>query len=219
MASAQTVPTVPCEGCGPGAPGDGSRPWSYTEFVCEPQRGFILQFGVGENVGEPVNFSAGIAPSGGGAVPVNRVASNVPPGASRSILLPAPNATGLMEVRIVGVGANSGRVLLDNTREFDCVCDQPTTTTTSPTTSPTTVPEQVTTTVPEQVTTTVPGQTTTTDPAVATSVARNTTVPGTLPETGSSNGSVALGGLLLLAVGLGAVLVGAFVRRGPAEES
>ena len=50
-------------------------------------------------------------------------------------------------------------------------------------------------------------------------MARNTTVPGTLPETGSSNGSVALGGLLLLAVGLGAVLVGAFVRRGPAEES
>ncbi len=50
-------------------------------------------------------------------------------------------------------------------------------------------------------------------------MARNTTVPGTLPETGSTNSSVALGGLLLLAVGLGAVLIGAFARRGPAEES
>jgi hypothetical protein len=214
MASAQTVPTVPCEGCGPGAPGDGSRPWSYSEFVCQPQRGFILQFGVGRNVGEPVNFSVGIAPAGGGAVPVNLVASNIQPGASRSSLLPAPSATGIMDVRIVGVGANSGRVLLDNTRELDCTCDQPTTT--SPTTSPTTVPEQVTTTVPEQVTTTEP---TTTAPAVATSVARNSTVPGTLPETGGTNSSVALGGLLLLAVGIGAVLIGAFARRGPAEES
>ena len=37
--------------------------------------------------------------------------------------------------------------------------------------------------------------------------------PVTLPETGSSNSSVALGGLLLLAVGLGAVLIGAFARR------
>jgi hypothetical protein len=216
MASAQTVPTVPCEGCGPGAPGDGSRPWSYTEFVCQPQRGFVLQFGVGRNVGEPVNFSVGIAPAGGGTVPVNLVASNIQPGASRSSLLPAPNATGTMDVRIVGVGANSGRVLLDNTRELDCTCtDQ--VTTTSPTTSPTTVPEQATTTVPEQVTTTDP--TATTVPAVATSVARNTTVPGTLPETGGTNSSVALGGLLLLAVGLGAVLIGAFARRGPAEES
>lgn len=40
-----------------------------------------------------------------------------------------------------------------------------------------------------------------------------TTTPATLPETGSSNSSVALGGLLLLAVGLGAVLIGAFARR------
>jgi LPXTG-motif cell wall-anchored protein len=216
-ASAQTVPTVPCQGCGPGAPGDGTRPWSYTEFVCQPQRGFILVFGVGRNVSEPVNFSVGIAPAGGGVVPVRLVASGIQPGASRSSLLPAPNATGTMDVRIVGTGANSGRVLLDNTRELDCTCpDQPTTT--SPTTSPTTVPEQVTTTVPEQVTTTEPGQTTTA-PAVATSVARNTTIPGTLPETGSTNSSVALGGLLLLAVGIGAVLIGAFARRGPAEES
>ena len=81
------------------------------------------------------------------------------------------------------------------------------------------MPEQATTTVPEQATTTDPGRPRPRTPAVATSVARNTTVPGTLPETGSTNSSVALGGLLLLAVGLGAVLIGAFARRGPAEES
>src|SRR3954451_19328036 len=59
IASAQTVPTVPCPDCGPGPNGDGTHVWSFTEFVCEPQRGFIVQFGVGRFVDEPVNFSAG----------------------------------------------------------------------------------------------------------------------------------------------------------------
>jgi LPXTG-motif cell wall-anchored protein len=218
ISSAQTTPTVPCEGCGPGEPGDGSRVWSYTEFVCLPSRAFIVQFGVGRNVGEAVNFSAGIAPAGSGPVTVAPVASNVQPGQSGTVRLPAPSVNGIVDVRVVGVGATSGRVLLDNTRELECICpDQPTTT--QPTTTTPVVPTTVVrTTVPEQVTTTVPG-TPTTPPAVATSVPRGTTVPPTLPETGSSNGSVALTGVVLLLLGTSALVVGAFLRRGPAEEA
>ena len=118
------------------------------------------------------------------------------------MLLPAP-LTGLVKVRIVGIGVRSGRVRLDNTRVLECNCTDATTTTTS------TVPEQVTT------TTTVDGPTTTgvttTTSIVATSVGRTTTIPGTLPQTGSSrSGPLAAGGLALLGVG---VVVLAFTRR------
>jgi hypothetical protein len=208
-ASAQTAPTVPCEGCGGGPPGDGTRVWSHTEFVCDPSRAFIAVFGVGRNVTEPVNFSAGIARAGSGTVTVSPVAQGVQPGESRQVLLPAPDENMVVDVRIVGVGARTGRVLLDNTRELECICSQPTTTTTP--VAPTTVPGQVTT-VPEQATTT-------TTPAIATSVNRVTTVPGTLPETGGSGGSMAVSGALLVVLGLGALVAGAFVRRAPADES
>ena len=201
LAGAQTVPTVPCPDCGPGPVGDGTHVWSYTEFVCVPQRGFILQFGVGRLVDEPVNFSAGIAPDTSPTVAVSPVASNIQPGGSSSVLLPAP-LTGLVKVRIVGIGVRSGRVRLDNTRVLECNCTDATTTTAS------TVPEQVTT------TTTVDGPTTTgvtTTSIVATSVGRTTTIPGTLPQTGSSrSGPLAAGGVALLGVG---VVVLAFTRR------
>jgi len=205
VAGAQTPPTIstlPCAGCGPGLPGDGTRVWSYTQFFCVPQRGFLLFFGVGRNVGEPVNFSAGIAPDSATVVPVSPVKSGVQPGTGDRVQLDAP-LTGFVKVRVVGVGARTGRVLLDHTRVLECNCDQVTTTTSS------TVPEQVTT------TTTIPGSSTTdastTTSIIATSVANSTTTPGTLPQTGSSgSGPLAAGGLALLGVGVVAL---AFTRR------
>ena len=73
--------------------------------------------------------------------------------------------------------------------------------------------------MPEQVTTTVPGSSTTdattTTSIVATSVGRSTTIPGTLPQTGSSgSGPLAAGGLALLGVGIVAL---AFTRRRTAD--
>ena len=208
LAGAQAQPpvtTLPCADCGPGAPGDGTHVWSFTEFFCQPQRGFVLNFGVGRKVDEPVNFSAGIAPDSVSVVAVSLVKSNVPPGGSGYVLLDAP-LSGLVKVRVVGVGARTGRVLLDNTRVLECNCTD--TTTTTPVT-----------TVPEQVTTTVPGSSTTdastTTSIVATSIGRTTTIPGTLPKTGSSSsGPLAAGGLALLGVGIVAL---AFTRRRTAD--
>lgn len=203
MAAAQTVPTVPCADCGPGPVGDGTRVWSYTEFVCVPQRSFIIQFGVGRYVNESVNFSAGIAPDSATTVAVSPVASNIAPAGRGSVLLPAP-LTGFVKVRIVGVGARTGRVLLDNTRVIDCTC--PEVTTTAPvTTAPSTTP-------PEQVTTTAPSSSSTgvvTTAIIASSI--GSTVPGTLPETGStSSAPLAAGGVALLGAGIVAL---AFTRR------
>lgn len=207
MAAAQTVPTVPCVDCGPGPVGDGTRVWSYTEFVCVPQRSFIIQFGVGRYVNEPVNFSAGIAPESAATVAVSSVASNIAPAGRSSVLLPAP-LTGFVKVRIVGVGARTGRVLLDKTRLIDCTCPEVTTTapaTTAPsTTASVTSVEQVTTTVASSSSTGV-----VTTAIVASSI--GSTVPGTLPETGSTNSApLAAGGVALLGAGIVAL---AFTRR------
>jgi hypothetical protein len=213
-ASAQTVPTVPCPGCGPGPAGDGTRPWSYTEFVCQPQRGFVLQYGNGRNVGEPVNVFAGIAVVGTSPVPVNLVASNLVPGQRSSVTLPAPSDQMSMLVRIVARGVQSGRTLLDNTRELDCVCNNvvtttTTTTTTTPTTTPTTGPTTTPSTSPTSIgsTTTVPENVTTTTTPVS-----PTTIPGTLPETGGGSRGVPTIGAVLVLIGA-AVLAITTTRR------
>ncbi len=214
-ASAQTVPTVPCEGCGPGAPGDGSRVWSYTEFVCVPQRGFLLRFGVGRDVGERVDFSAGTGPVSQAVIAVQPVRDGVAPGAGGSVLIPEP-ATGTVRIRVIGVGVRSGRVLLDNTRELECVCPEAATTTT-----PTTVPGTTTPTVAATSTTpgTAPGTTSPDVTATPTSVTRSSeaVVPdGRLPETGSQVGVTVLG-VALVAAGLAAMLVVA--RAKPGDET
>jgi hypothetical protein len=215
-ASAQTVPTVPCPGCGPGPVGDGTRPWSYTEFVCIPQRGFVLQFGNGRNVGEPVNVLAGIAVLGTNPVPVNLVAADMAPGQRSSVTLPAPSDQAAMLVRIVARGVQSGRTLLDNTRELDCVCNNvvTTTTTTTPTTTPTTGPTTTPTTTPTTsptsigtTTSTAPENVTTTTPTVS-----PTTIPGTLPETGGGGGAMPMAGAVLVLFGAAVLAVTAFRR-------
>ncbi len=209
-ALAQTVPTVPCGGCGPGAPGDGTKPWTFTEFVCQPQRGFILNFGVGRKVGEPVNFYGGTGPDSLSVVPVHLIASNMKPGQTGSVLFPEAS-TGVVKVRAVAIGANTGKIYLDNTRALPCTCEQPTTTTSS--TMPTTTTTMATTTT----TPVLPTSAVNTTTSVLPTSAVNTT-GGTLPATGRPTQGLTTFALVLLLLGGIAVAAGAVSKVRKADD-
>ena len=161
----------------------------------------------------PIRVRSHVGISSTTAAP-SEVTGVIPAGATTAVLT-VPLSCGQVDIKAVfiGNGDSSGRVVAPYVTNGTNCASGVTTTTASTTTAPTTAPATVTTVPPTGPTTptTTPqtgAVTTATAPGSVTSI-----VPGPLPETGRSSGSVVVIGVVLVAAGLVLLTVGTR-RRG-----